>query len=76
VFKTAKAERQANCPEELLAPSRDQEENRGGATGQSPKAGEEVDPGANLWDRRQHSKLNLPHLAGVKQQDLTKQICS
>jgi hypothetical protein len=32
-------------------------ERKDGATGQPPKAVEGVDPGADLWGRRQNSKL-------------------
>jgi hypothetical protein len=45
-------------------------ESRSGAIGQSPKAGQVMDPGANLWDRGQHSKLNCPTLLG---EELTRQ---
>jgi hypothetical protein len=48
-------------------------ESRGGAIGQPPKTGQEVDPGADLWDRGQYSKLNFPTLLGEL---LTKQSCS
>jgi hypothetical protein len=68
-------EQQTNLPEELPALSRDHEKHKGRdrATGQPPKAKQEVDPGADLWDRGQHSKLNCPSLLG---EELTKQSCS
>jgi hypothetical protein len=45
----------------------------GGATGKSPKAEQVVDPGADLWDRGQHLKMNCPTLL---KEELTKQSCS
>jgi hypothetical protein len=39
-------------------------ESRIWVTSQIPKAGQVVDPEANLWDRRQHSKPNFPTLMG------------
>jgi hypothetical protein len=35
-----------------------------GETGQPPKAGQVVDPRADLWDKGQHSKLNCPTFLG------------
>jgi hypothetical protein len=37
------------------------------------KQGKVVDPGADLWDKGQHSKLNCPTLLG---EEVTKQSCS
>jgi hypothetical protein len=61
---------QTNLPEDLPALSRDQEKHKAGSksgvAGQLPKAGQGVDPRANLWDKGQHSKLNCPNLLGQK----------
>jgi hypothetical protein len=67
---------QANFPEEPLAPSRDWEKQKGwvgvGATGQSPKAGQVVDPGSDLLEQKTVFKTELPHLArgGANQTEL------
>jgi hypothetical protein len=58
---------QTNLPEELIAPRRCWEkpkvESRGGATSQSPKVGQVVDPGADLVGQRAAFKTEFPHLA-------------
>jgi hypothetical protein len=67
---------QANLPEEPPVPSRDEKskaEIRGRVIDQPPKAGQVVDPGTDLWDRGQHSKLNCPTLL---REELTKQSCN
>jgi hypothetical protein len=48
-------------------------ESWGGVTSQPPKAGQKVDSRVDLWDTRQHSKLNCPTLL---EEELTKQSCS
>jgi hypothetical protein len=48
-------------------------ERRGRVTGQPPEAGKVVDPGTNLRDRGQYSKLNCPT---VLREELIKQSCS
>jgi hypothetical protein len=42
-------------------------------TSPPPKAGEVVDPEADLWDRGQYSKLNCSTLL---EEELNKQSCS
>jgi hypothetical protein len=39
-------------------------ESRSWGKSQSPKAGQVVDPGADLWDRGKHSKLNSNLIGG------------
>jgi hypothetical protein len=47
-------------------------ESGGGATGQSPKAGQVVDPGSDLLEQKTVFKTELPHLArgGANQTEL------